>query len=246
MENTKKKDGFASGIGFVLAAAGSAIGLGNLWGFPYKTADNGGTAFVFLYIACVIFIGVTIMICEIFLGRRAQANPITAFKKINKNLGWFGLLAVIVPLVITFYYSILGGYTVKFAINSFWGNNGNLANFAGNVWEVILFTAIFIGLALVVVMAGVKGGIEKASKVLMPALFVLLVLVVIFVLCLGEGVLDGIKFYLVPDFSKITCKSILVAMGQAFYSLSLGVVLIALTIYLTLLKNTETGTNLTS
>lgn len=222
MENTKKKGGFASGIGFVLAAAGSAIGLGNLWGFPYKTADNGGAAFVFLYIACVIFIGVTIMICEIFLGRRAQANPITAFKKINKNLGWFGLLAVIVPLVITFYYSILGGYTVKFAINSFWGNNGNLANFAGNVWEVILFTAIFIGLALVVVMAGVKGGIEKASKVLMPALFILLVLVVIFVLCLGEGVLDGIKFYLVPDFSKITGKSILVAMGQAFYSLSLG------------------------
>ncbi len=222
MENTKKKGGFASGIGFVLAAAGSAIGLGNLWGFPYKTADNGGAAFVFLYIACVIFIGVTIMICEIFLGRRAQANPITAFKKINRNLGWFGLLAVIVPLVITFYYSILGGYTVKFAINSFWGNNGNLANFAGNVWEVILFTAIFIGLALVVVMAGVKGGIEKASKVLMPALFVLLVLVVIFVLCLGEGVLDGIKFYLVPDFSKITGKSILVAMGQAFYSLSLG------------------------
>ncbi|MBE5743339.1 MAG: sodium-dependent transporter [Clostridiales bacterium] len=222
MEKTQKKGGFASGIGFVLAAAGSAIGLGNLWGFPYKTADNGGAAFVFLYIACVIFIGITIMICEIFLGRRSQSNPITAFKKINKNIGWFGLLAIIVPLVITFYYSVLGGYTVKFAVNSFWGNDGNLANFAGTPWQVILFSAIFIGFALIVVMAGVKGGIEKASKILMPALFVLLILVVIFVLCLGEGVAEGLKFYLVPDFSKITGKSILAAMGQAFYSLSLG------------------------
>lgn len=222
MENTQKKGGFASGIGFVLAAAGSAIGLGNLWGFPYKTADNGGAAFVFIYIACVLFIGVTIMLCEVFLGRRSQANPITAFKKINKNIGWFGLLAVIVPLVITFYYSVLGGYTVKFAINSFWGNDGKLSSFAGTPWQVILFSAIFIGFALLVVMAGVKGGIEKASKVLMPALFVLLILVVIFVLCLGEGVADGLKFYLIPDFSKITGASILAAMGQAFYSLSLG------------------------
>ncbi|MBQ3234708.1 MAG: sodium-dependent transporter [Clostridia bacterium] len=222
MEQTKKKGGFASGIGFVLAAAGSAVGLGNLWGFPYKTANNGGAAFVFIYIACVLFIGLVIMICEIFLGRRSQSNPVTAFKKINKNIGWIGLLAVIVPLIITFYYSVLGGYTVKYAVNSFWGNNGNLANFAGNGWEVILFTLIFIGFALTVVMMGIKGGIEKASKVLMPALFILLVLVVIFVLCLGEGVGAGLYYYLIPDFSEITWTSVLAAMGQAFYSLSLG------------------------
>lgn len=222
MENTQKKGGFASGIGFVLAAAGSAVGLGNLWGFPYKTANNGGAAFVFLYIACVLFIGLTIMICEIFLGRRSQANPVTAFKKINKKIGWFGLLAILVPFIITWYYSVLGGYTVKFAVNSFWGNDGNLANFAGNGWEVILFSAIFLGFALFVVMMGVKSGIEKASKILMPALFILLVLVVIFVLFLGDGVGDGLKFYLVPDFSKVTWSSVLAAMGQAFYSLSLG------------------------
>lgn len=221
MEKTKK-GGFVSGIGFVLAAAGSAVGLGNLWGFPYKTAENGGAAFVFIYIACVLLIGVTIMICEIFLGRRAQANPLTAFKMINKKIGWFGLVAIITPLIITFYYSVLGGYTVKFAFNSFWGNTGNLQNFAGNSIEVIIFTLIFLTLALVVVMAGIKGGIEKASKVLMPALFILLVSVVIFVLFLGEGVAEGIKYYLVPDFSKITFKSVLAAMGQAFYSLSLG------------------------
>lgn len=222
MENTKKKSGFASGIGFVLAAAGSAVGLGNLWGFPFKTAENGGAAFVIIYIACVLFIGFLTMICEIFLGRRSQANPITSFKVINKSVGWFGLIAVAVPLIITFYYSVLGGYTVKFAFNSFWGNTGNLTNFAGSEWQVILFTAIFLIFALVVVMGGVKDGIEKASKVLMPALFILLLLVVIFVLFLGEGVSDGLKFYLVPDFSKVTLSSVLAAMGQAFYSLSLG------------------------
>ena len=223
MENTTtKKGGFTSGIGFVLAAAGSAVGLGNLWGFPFKTAENGGAAFVFIYIACVLFIGAVTMICEIFIGRRSQANPITAFKKINKNIGWIGLLAIVVPTIIVCYYSVLGGYTVKFAVNSFWGNADNLSNFAGSGLEVILFTAIFVILALIVVMGGVKDGIEKASKVLMPALFILLVAVVIFVLCLGEGVKEGLAFYLVPDFSKVTWSSVLAAMGQAFYSLSLG------------------------
>lgn len=223
MENTQtKKGGFTSGIGFILAAAGSAVGLGNLWAFPYKTADNGGAAFVFIYIACVLLIGVVTMICEIFLGRRAQANPITAFKKINKNIGWIGLFAILVPTVITCYYSVLGGYTVKYTFNSFFGNTGILSDFANTEWQVILFTAIFVIFALVVVMAGVKGGIEKASKVLMPALFLLLVAVVIFVLCLGQGVADGLAYYLIPDFSKISFDSILAAMGQAFYSLSLG------------------------
>ena len=223
MENTQtKKGGFTSGIGFVLAAAGSAVGLGNLWGFPYKTAENGGAAFVFIYIACVLFIGAITMICEIFIGRRSQANPITSFKKVNKNLGWIGLIAIIVPTIIVCYYSVLGGYTIKFTVNSFWGNANNLSSFAGSSSDVIMATLIFVALALFVVMAGVKDGIEKASKVLMPALFILLVAVVVFVLCLGEGVGDGLKFYLVPDFSKITFSSVLAAMGQAFYSLSLG------------------------
>ena len=217
-----KKSGFTSGIGFVLAAAGSAVGLGNLWGFPYKTAENGGAAFVFLYIACVLLIGAITMICEIFLGRRSQSNPITAFKKINKNIGWIGLIAIVVPTIIVCYYSVLGGYTVKFAVNSFWGNANNLSNYAGNGLEVTIFTALFVLFALLVVMGGVKNGIEKASKVLMPTLFVLLVAVVVFVLCLGEGVLEGLAFYLIPDFSKITFSSVLAAMGQAFYSLSLG------------------------
>lgn len=218
----KKQNGFASAIGFVLAAAGSAVGLGNLWGFPYKTHDNGGAAFVLVYIACVLFIGVITMTCEIFIGRRAQANPVSAFKKIDKRFGWFGVLAILIPAFIACYYSVLGGYTVRFTANSFSGNAGTFASFAGNVWQVILFTAIFVAIALFVVMAGVKGGIEAASKILMPALFLILVGTVIFSLTLGEGVKEGLSFYLKPDFSQLSGSGILAAMGQAFYSLSLG------------------------
>lgn len=103
----KKKVGFASGIGFILAAAGSAVGLGNLWGFPYKTSQNGGAAFVLIYIACVLLIGFVTMLSEIYLGRRAQANPITAYKMVSKNLGWCGLVAIMIPAFIICYYSVL-------------------------------------------------------------------------------------------------------------------------------------------
>jgi len=107
----KKKVGFASGVGFILAAAGSAVGLGNLWGFPYKTSQNGGAAFVLIYIACVLLIGFVTMLSEIYLGRRAQANPMTAYKMIHKNLGWCGLVAIVIPAFIICYYSVLGGWT---------------------------------------------------------------------------------------------------------------------------------------
>lgn len=218
----KKRNGFASGIGFVLAAAGSAIGLGNLWSFPYKTSVNGGAAFVFVYIISVILLGSVVMIAEMYIGKRAQANPITAYKKTNKALGWLGLFAVIIPFIITCYYSILGGFTVKYTLNSFSGNANILGSFSGNAGEVILYTAIFMVLALIVVMGGVQGGIEKASKVLMPTLFIILVAMVIYCLTLGEGVSDGLDFYLNPNFKELGFKGVLAAMGQAFYSMSLG------------------------
>ncbi len=218
----KKQNGFASGIGFIMAAAGSSIGLGNLWAFPYKTYANGGAAFVLVYIACVLFIGIITMICEIFIGRRAQANPVTAFKSISPKIGWFGVLALVIPAVIACYYSVLGGFTLRFTVNSPMGNAGSFTAFAGTQWQVILYSALFIGLAVLVVMAGVKGGIEKASKLLMPILFMILVGTVVFSLCLGEGVKEGLSFYLKPDFSKLSGTGFLAAMGQAFYSLSLG------------------------
>ena len=226
----KKRNGFASGIGFILAAAGSAVGLGNLWGFPFKTSANGGAAFVFIYIACVLFIGAIAMIAEIYIGKRAAANTVSSYKKVNKNFGWVGLLVLIIPFLITCYYSVLGGYTLKYTMNSFAGNEGILGTFSVNVGEVILYTALFMLLALVIVMAGVKGGIEKASKVLMPVLFLILVFIVIFCLCLGDGVSAGLNKYLNPDFyaffhdseGNLSFNGLLAAMGQAFFSLSLG------------------------
>ncbi len=218
----KKKVGFASGIGFILAAAGSAVGLGNLWSFPYKTAKNGGAAFVFVYIVCVLLIGFVTMLSEIHLGKRAHANPITAYKKINKNIGWCGLVAIAIPFFITCYYAVLGGFTVKYTLNSFSGNAGILGTFSTNIGEVTLYTAIFLLLAIAVIMNGVKEGIEKMSKVLMPALFIILLAIVVYSLCLGSGVKEGLRFYLNPDFKSLGVEGVLSAMGQAFFSLSLG------------------------
>lgn len=153
----KKKVGFASGIGFILAAAGSAVGLGNLWGFPYKTSQNGGAAFVLIYVACVLLIGFVTMLSEIYLGRRAQANPMTAYKMIHKNLGWCGLVAIVIPAFIICYYSVLGGWTTKYALNSFSGNAGIVGTFSVNTGEVILYTAIFLVLSMMIIMGGVQG-----------------------------------------------------------------------------------------
>lgn len=222
MGKTKKRNGFGSRIGFILAAAGSAVGLGNLWSFPYKTSLHGGAAFVFVYILSVILFGSIVMIAEIYIGKRAQANPITAYKKTNKKMGWLGLFAILIPFIIICYYSVLGGYTIKFTMNSFNDNSTILSSFAGNIGEVILYTALFLIIALVVVMAGVKDGIEKASKILMPTLFIILVAVVIYCLCLGEGVAAGLNYYLNPNFKELGFDGVLAAMGQAFYSLSLG------------------------
>lgn len=227
MENTKKRNGFASGIGFILAAAGSAVGLGNLWGFPYKTSANGGAAFVIVYILCVLFMGSIAMIAEIYLGKRAQANTITAYKKINKNFGWAGMLAIIIPFIIICYYSVLGGWTMRYATNSFQSvsqanNAQSFGSFVSHPFEPVFYTLIFMVLSGVIIMAGVKGGIEKAAKVLMPALFIIVLFIAIYSLTLGEGVSAGLDYYLNPDFSALGFDGVVAAMGQAFYSLSLG------------------------
>ena len=227
METKQKRNGFASGIGFILAASGSAIGLGNLWSFPNKTQTYGGAAFVFTYILSVLVIGSIVMIAELYIGRRAQANTVSAYKKVNKNFGWLGLFGVIIPFIIICYYCILGGYTVKFTVNSFSGNAGKVYGFVDNKLEVILFTALFIALCVFVVMAGVKGGIEKVSKILMPILLIILIAIAIYSLCLGEGVKEGLDFYLNPKFEKLGFEGVLAAMSQAFFSLSLGMGIMA-------------------
>ncbi len=230
MESTHKKNGFGSGLGFILASAGSAVGLGNLWGFPFKASANGGAAFVFVYLACVLFVGICTMITEIYLGRRAAANSVTAYKKIDPRIGFLGLLVVMIPFLISCYYSVLGGYTLKYTVNSFSGNSGILTSFATNIPEVLLFTSLFFLLTLLIIMGGVKSGIERASKILMPALFLILVFITVFCLCLGEGVADGVNRFLNPDFyaffhdaeGNLSFNGLLAAMGQSFFSLSLG------------------------
>lgn len=219
----EKRNGFTSGIGFVLAAAGGSVGLGNLWSFPYKTSQNGGAAFVFVYIISVIILGSILMIAEMYIGKRASANPVSAYKKINKNLGWVGLLGIVVSIFISFYYIVLGGYTLKYTVNSFFDNSNLLQTFPGNIWEVILFSGIFLLLALIIISFGIKNGIEKASKILMPILLLILIGIVIYCLCLGNGVEAGLNYYLNPNFEELGFKGILAAMSQAFFSLSVGV-----------------------
>ena len=218
-----KKDGFNRGIGFILAAAGSAVGLGNLWSFPYKTSQNGGAAFVIIYVISVIVLGSILCLAEIYIGRRARSNPVTAFKKINKSLGFVGLLGVISALIITFYYAVLGGFTIKFTVNSFADNSTVLESFSANWWEVALFTALFLIASAVIISFGIKKGIEKASLILMPILIAVLIGIAIYCLCLGDGVAEGLNYYLNPDFNELGFKGALAAMSQAFFSLSVGV-----------------------
>ena len=218
----EKKNSFSSGLGFILATAGGSVGLGNLWSFPYKTSQNGGAAFVFVYILSVIVLGLGLSIAEIYIGRRAKANNVSAFKKVHKNLGWLGLVAIAGALLITFYYTVIGGFTIKYTVFSFANNPIDLKAFSGNIWEVILYTGIFLLLAIIVISLGVKKGIEKASKILMPTLIVILIGIVIYCLCLGDGVKEGLNFYLNPDFEALGTKGILSAMAQAFFSMSVG------------------------
>ena len=226
----KKHNGFASSLGFVLASAGSAVGLGNIWGFPYKTGLNGGAAFVLVYILMALLLGIVGMVVEMYVGKRAQANPVTALKKINPKLGFIGLISVVVPFFIICYYSVLGGYTMRSIVSSFTDigkSSGDVAssfsNFMANPWVPALCTLLFLGLAVFIIMGGVQKGIEKASKVLMPLLFFILLGVMIYSLCLGEGVKDGLDFYILKaDFEELGWDGVAAAMGQVFFSMSLG------------------------
>ncbi len=227
---TKKRNGFASSLGFVLASAGSAVGLGNIWGFPYKTGANGGAAFVLVYVMMALLIGIVAMTAEMHLGRRVQANPVTAFKTVNKKLGFIGLLAILIPFFIICYYSVLGGYSLRCIVSSisdigknFTEIGAGMDGFKAHPFWPVFCAVLFLAIAVVIIMGGVQKGIEKASKVLMPLLFVILLGVVIYSLCLGEGVKEGLDFYILKlDFQALGWKGVAAAMGQVFFSMSLG------------------------
>ena len=229
----KKKGGFSSKIGFVLAAAGSAIGLGNLWRFPYLAGQYGGGIFVFCYIILAITIGFVLLTLEIAIGRKTGKSVIGAFPALNKKFKWFGYICVIVPAIIVPYYSVIGGWVVKYIAAFVTGDKGVVGNittetsgnyfsgFISSTYEPLIYFLIFALISLIIVAFGVQKGIEKMSKILMPILAIMAVFLMIFVLC-QPGAGAGVGHFLIPDFSKFSFKTLLAALGQLFYSMSLA------------------------
>jgi NSS family neurotransmitter:Na+ symporter len=214
---------WSSKIGFIFAAAGSAIGLGNIWRFPYVVGENGGAAFVLLYLVFVVLIGIPYMFAELALGRSVQRNPVGAIEAIKPKSPWklVGYLGVITGVGILSFYGVVAGWTFGYIIKMIVGDVGNFADLVANPWINIILFAFFMIITASIVSGGVEGGIEKWSKILMPIFFILLIGLIIYSNSL-EGSAKGLLFYLNPDFSKITGKVALEALGQAFFSLSLG------------------------
>ncbi len=226
-----QREHWGSRVGFILAAAGSAVGLGNIWKFPYLVGAEGGGAFLIVYIAFLIAIGLCVMIAEISLGRQAQANPFRAFKRVG-GTSWsvFGFLAVLTAFLILSFYSVVGGWTIAYVVKTI---TGGFAGYSGaefeshfgalvsNAIEPIVYHAAFMALGVVIVINGISGGIEKASKIMMPLLFILLALLVVRSLTL-EGAMAGVEYFLLPDWSHLDANMVAAALGQAFFTLSLG------------------------
>ncbi|ABR46545.1 sodium:neurotransmitter symporter [Alkaliphilus metalliredigens QYMF] len=230
LNNNTERDQWGSKVGFILAAAGSAVGLGNLWRFPVTAGQNGGGAFVLVYFAILILVGFTLMMAELVLGRHTQLNALGAYKKIRNNWAWVGGLGVLAGFLILSFYSVIGGWVINYMFKAITGAfttsdpeflGGMFGAFISNPVEPLFYHAIFMILTLGIVIGGVKGGIEKYAKILMPALFVMMVLTMLRSVTL-PGAMEGIKFLLVPDFSMITGAVLLSALGQVFFSLSLG------------------------
>ena len=223
------REQFGSKIGFILAAAGSAVGIGNLVGFPVGAAKNGGGAFLFMYAVFVFFICLPVMLAEMSVGRHTQKDPLGAYNKLGQgNAGWdiAGWLSIVTPFMIAVFYSVITIWIFGYLVDSVLGNLESLADpdtFGGFINSDIVFVymAVVLGIVYLILQGGVKEGIERAAKLLMPALFIMLIGMVIFVL-FQDNAMAGVTFYLVPDFSKIDSGVVNGALSQAFFSLSLG------------------------
>ena len=223
---------FGSKIGAILAAAGSAVGLGNIWRFPYEAGNHGGAAFILVYLACVFLMGLPIMIAEFTVGRRAKASTGKAFAALSPGTQWkwIGYLGVLAGLLILGYYSVVAGWTLEYIVasltNSFAGKGPqdfvvSFQEFSQDPFRPLLWLLVFLLLTHFVIVRGVKEGIEKSSKIMMPVLFILIVVLAICSISLPNAG-KGLEFLLKPDFSKVNAGVFLGAMGQAFFSLSLG------------------------
>ena len=224
---SEKRSSFTGKIGFVLAAAGSAVGLGNIWRFPYLAAKYGGGIFLLVYIILAVTFGFALMCAETAIGRKTGQSAIGAFRTLNKKFSFIGVIASIIPIIILPYYSVIGGWVTKYLTVFATGGmteaaaDGYFEGFITKPFEPIGWFLLFIGLTALVVLLGVEKGIEKVSKVMMPILVVLTVFIAGYVLFM-PGAIDGLIYYVKPDFSKFSATTVLAAMGQLFYSMSLA------------------------
>ena len=223
---------FGSKLGVILASAGSAVGLGNIWRFPFETGNHGGAAFILIYLGCVLFFGIPIMVAEFSIGRHSRANTAGAYQKLapGTHWRWVGRMGVLAGFLILGYYSVVAGWTLEYIVqagtNAFAGQSANdfIASFNGFIahpWRPALWMVVFMLMTHFIIVKGVEKGIEKSAKIMMPMLFLLLIVLAVCSVSL-PGARAGIEFLLKPDFSKVDGNVLLGAMGQAFFSLSLG------------------------
>lgn len=216
---------FSSKLGFILAAAGSAVGLGNIWGFPYEVGQGGGAAFVIIYLIFCFILCYPVMVTEIAIGRKTQKNPVGAFNALGyKKWNFVGKLGLFSGVLILSFYNVIAGWAFGYIFEMIAGNFGiadQFGEYITNVFKVGAYGLVFMAVTAYVVSKGVSGGIEKAARLLMPTLIIMILIIVGYVMTLPNAI-DGLKFYLIPDFTKLTPSVVYNAMGQAFFSLSLG------------------------
>ncbi len=229
-QDVENRDQFGSKWGFILAAAGSAVGLGNLWRFPKEVGSNGGGAFVLLYLFFIIILGSSMVLAEFIIGRRGKGSAVECYSKVNQKFKWVGYLGMIAVIVLLAFYAIIGGWTIAYSFKAVTGGLSNLTpdelggifgGLVSNPTQLLINQVLFLVATAFIVAKGIAGGIEKYCKVLMPMLFVLLVIMAIRSITL-PGAMAGVMWYLKPDFSAINSSVIVGALGQAFFSLSLG------------------------
>lgn len=228
---TTDRGSFGTKLGIILATAGSAVGLGNVWRFPYMTGQNGGAAFILIYILFVILLGIPCMVAEFVVGRHGQTDAPRAYARFSghRSWGWLGVMGVVTSLIILGFYSVIAGWCMQYLYASAVGELAGDATyvkdyftkFSSSLWRPILWALAFVVATHLVITRGVSKGIERASKVLMPLLLILLIIIVV-AACMLPGAGKGVEFLLKPDFSKLSTHVFLDALGQAFFSLSLG------------------------
>ena len=237
MDNQTKRSSFTGKLGFILAAAGSAVGLGNLWRFPYLAAKYGGGIFLLVYLILAVTFGFALMTAEIAIGRKTGLSAIGAFKKLSNKFSFVGYIAAIVPVLILPYYCVIGGWVMKYLyefatgdalktvtiynINEYGAGHTFFIEFVTKIEEPLFWFALFIGITALIVLFGVEKGIEKVSKFMMPVLAVLAVVLAVYS-CTLDGAWDGVMYYLTPNFANFKAETVLAAMGQLFYSMSLA------------------------